>query len=375
MLELMRKPRLAPPHLLHLLLLAGCGARSSLYAPEPEPASPACGNLLVEPGEACDDGNATATDACLPGCALARCGDGAVQAGVEACDDGNQVAEDGCTNGCALPSCGNGLVEAGEACDDGNPIDTDDCPSRCLPAICGDGFVHAGFEECDGGPANADRPAYLLVQGALSRPVAPVGRLASVDAFYDYGSASSHTGFEGLRASRLFLYRDLGPGGQLGLVTIHGIDQEATGQEQPKSRARQDFLGLPEGTFLAVSDDNDVEFTMPEPGLARGDWNFNGNTDGGALSGLPSTGAFVIDVVPGFVSGIDAWGYVDEAGEIVALDLQTTARIIGLGTPSACRLDCTVPRCGDAILDGGEACDDGNTAGGDGCAADCKSPD
>jgi cysteine-rich repeat protein len=32
-----------------------------------------------------------------------------------------------------------------------------------------------------------------------------------------------------------------------------------------------------------------------------------------------------------------------------------------------------VPACGDGILDGGEVCDDGNTVGGDGCAADCSS--
>ena len=32
-----------------------------------------------------------------------------------------------------------------------------------------------------------------------------------------------------------------------------------------------------------------------------------------------------------------------------------------------------VPRCGDGKFQGGEVCDDGNTVGGDGCAADCKS--
>lgn len=38
-------------------------------------------------------------------------------------------------------------------------------------------------------------------------------------------------------------------------------------------------------------------------------------------------------------------------------------------TPSSCRTTCTVPACGDGILDGGEVCDDGNTVGGDGCSA------
>jgi len=35
----------------------------------------------------------------------------------EACDDGNQIDDDGCTNACTLPACGDGIVQAGEACD------------------------------------------------------------------------------------------------------------------------------------------------------------------------------------------------------------------------------------------------------------------
>ena len=31
------------------------------------------------------------------------------------------------------------------------------------------------------------------------------------------------------------------------------------------------------------------------------------------------------------------------------------------------------PSCGDGVLDADEACDDGNTVGGDGCSADCLS--
>ena len=54
-------------------------------------------------------------------------------------------------------------------------------------------------------------------------------------------------------------------------------------------------------------------------------------------------------------------------------DLSRDVILNAYDTPSMCRLDCTVPRCGDRILDGGEVCDDGNTVGGDGCAADCRS--
>ncbi len=42
--------------------------------------------------------------------------------------------------------------------------------------------------------------------------------------------------------------------------------------------------------------------------------------------------------------------------------------------PDACRGDCTLPRCGDGVRDvlGAEACDDGNTDDGDGCSASCR---
>ena len=44
-------------------------------------------------------------------------------------------------------------------------------------------------------------------------------------------------------------------------------------------------------------------------------------------------------------------------------------------TPNACRTNCTLPRCGDDVVDNasGETCDDGNTLDGDGCDQDCQS--
>jgi cysteine-rich repeat protein len=37
----------------------------------------------------------------------------------------------------------------------------------------------------------------------------------------------------------------------------------------------------------------------------------------------------------------------------------------------ACRVRCELPRCGDAVMDTGEACDDGNVLSGDGCSRAC----
>jgi cysteine-rich repeat protein len=109
-----------------------------------------CGNGVVEPGEACDDGNTVDDDGCTNACVLGSCGNGVLDAG-EACDDGNAVDTDDCLSTCVAARCGDGVVQVGvEACDDGNAVDTDGCSNACLPSSCGDGMLQAG-EECDDG--------------------------------------------------------------------------------------------------------------------------------------------------------------------------------------------------------------------------------
>jgi fibronectin-binding autotransporter adhesin len=97
-----------------------------------------CGDLVVQAGEACDDGNADDTDGCLSTCQSASCGDGFVQAGVEECDNGAANSDntaDACRTDCKLARCGDGVTDTGEACDDGNADDTDACKNDCtLPA-------------------------------------------------------------------------------------------------------------------------------------------------------------------------------------------------------------------------------------------------
>ena len=376
----MKSPSLAVTvAVLALAAVPGCGARSSLPGDDPTAAAAVsvCGNGKVGPEEACDDGNTFDTDACVAGCVFARCGDGFVALGVEGCDDGNTVTDDACTNNCALPTCGDGVVQAGEDCDDENQDDSDDCTSRCLTATCGDGFVHAGIEACDEGPMNADRPAILLQQGNFSQWVRPVDRGQDFASFYGLSSASGHTGFEAVRKSQIYLYRDVTTG-VLTLVSQHGIDADASGDTQPKSTVIQHFLGLPPQVSIALTDDSSSEFFFDSPTSVTGDWNFDGNSDGGALSGFPLPGSWSVDVVPTFAAGVDGWRYFDGAVAApstteIPLTLTVTASLTAFKTPSKCRLDCTIPACGDGVLDGGEICDDGNNASGDGCAADCKS--
>ncbi|MEZ4365468.1 MAG: hypothetical protein R2939_04160 [Kofleriaceae bacterium] len=152
------------------------------------------GGACVDPAQvaACDQ-RAEGATCTLPGigagqcrdglCVVAGCGDGVVDPG-EACDDGNQVADDGCTNACALPTCGDGVRQGDEVCDEGAANGDDRaCTSRCLRATCGDNLVRAGDEECDGGAANADDDACTL---ACTRNVCGDGKVwAGVEACDD----------------------------------------------------------------------------------------------------------------------------------------------------------------------------------------------
>lgn len=104
------------------------------------PSGPVCGDGVIDPGEACDDGDGanTLAGACLPDCSRAACGDGHVQAGKEECDlgPGNSNAYGGCTPGTCLwgPRCGDGVLSPGhEQCDPGAPVEPGDGVAPCTP--------------------------------------------------------------------------------------------------------------------------------------------------------------------------------------------------------------------------------------------------
>ena len=86
----------------------------------------------MDPGEECDDGNTSNTDACLTDCRRATCGDGYVWTGHEECDDGNVNSGDGCSADCVVEFCGDGTVQSGigEECEPG-VSGTRNCTTTC----------------------------------------------------------------------------------------------------------------------------------------------------------------------------------------------------------------------------------------------------
>ncbi|MEO5731511.1 MAG: DUF4215 domain-containing protein [Byssovorax sp.] len=331
-----------------------------------------CGDGIVQPDvEQCDDANGDNGDACI-GCIKATCGDGFVQKGVEACDDANGDNGDACLVGCVLAVCGDGFVHVGvESCDDGNVVNGDGCSSTCQISVCGDGQTDPG-EQCDLGAGNVEQPAIALIQGALFQGVRPFDNSSSAVAFYDEASASGHTGFEKLGTSRVFFYRNQG-NSVLSLFFVHGIDQDSSGQAQGPGHVIMDVTGLPFGAFVSVADDTFSEFAASSGTSVHGDWSFNLNSDGGVISNFPFPGTWKVTVKPSFLSGITGWDYIDGDASPTAVDTSQPIVLQAFDKPSPCRTSCTIPACGDGILDGGEVCDDGNTTGLDGCAANCKS--
>jgi cysteine-rich repeat protein len=115
-----------------------------------------CGDGVLQPGEACDDGNRRNGDGCNQSCTSDEsCGNG-FQDPSEACDDGNTLSGDGCSADCKSKEfCGNGYTDTakGERCDDGNNDSGDGCSGDCRSEeICGNGYVDlARGEVCDDG--------------------------------------------------------------------------------------------------------------------------------------------------------------------------------------------------------------------------------
>jgi cysteine-rich repeat protein len=228
------------------------------------------------------------------------------------------------------------------------------------------------MEQCDLGAANVDRPAFLLLQNAIKKGVAPVALTLDASLFYSYSSGSSHTGFEALNTSKAYLYVDT-TSTTLSLIVHHGIDFDTSGLSQPNSHVQMDITSLPIMATVAVADDTPSEFQKASPSSVHGNWMFNLNTDGVVFSGLPFPGNWSIQIAPKFLMGINAWHYVNGDKAETVLALNATVTLTAFDTPSSCRTNCTVPKCGDGVLDGGEVCDDGNTSSGDGCAANCAS--
>ncbi|UCE35890.1 MAG: PKD domain-containing protein [Thermoplasmata archaeon] len=165
---------------------------------------------------------------------------------------------------------------------------------------------------------------YTLTQGSNSWTIPAVESTLSPKDFYNYYSASAHTGFEIPYQSFLYLYRDIDdPSNEVGLFIIHDIDGDiGPPYGSPDAQCWMDLSGIPSGTYLAQSDDpGEFKINYPSAGKARGRWHWWYNTDGGAIGGLSTTSSWAITIEPLFWDDVSTWAYYYAGGSNINLNM------------------------------------------------------
>ncbi|HWO18802.1 MAG TPA: DUF4215 domain-containing protein [Kofleriaceae bacterium] len=301
-----------------------------------------CGNGVRTGTEQCDDGNAVSGDGCDANCTPTGCGNGVVT-GAEECDDGNQVEGDGCTNACVVQVCGDGELDAPEVCDDGNAVSGDGCDANCTPTGCGNGVVTGGEACDDGNPRSLDGcSAACVIEPLEIEPNEDGSPSTSVAGSYgnDFATANADAN-----------------GAFTGSVTIRG-------------------------SITPAGDEDVFKFTNPGPGsvVVRLDvWDPARGI--GVICGFEMLTLLVVRDASGralesnyFRSTNDAcsglaFGLLPGASVYVHMMASVDTQPVASYALQAVYLPVT---CGDGVKVTPETCDDGNTASGDGCRADCQ---
>ena len=187
-----------------------------------------------------------------------------------------------------------------------------------------------------------DARVFTVGQDGIDPVTIPaVETLSSAATFYSYTSASSHTGFEEVNKSLLFLHRDVREGrGELSLIITHGIDFDSERVHQPTARVNMDIAGVPPGAVVAQADDNGSEFFLRD-GDFLGRWSFADNTDGGVIGNIDTDASWELEVSADFRQGIDQWEYYFAGGDNVVLDgqLPLQVRYDAVGLPNTIRTE------------------------------------
>jgi cysteine-rich repeat protein len=229
------------------------------------------------------------------------------------CDDENLVDGDGCSSNCRSgEGCGNGIRDPDEECDDGNTSNEDNCLTTCVKASCGDGFTDKeapGIEACDTGGESAACNANCTLR-------------VCGDGIVNHSAGEQCDNRGALSTSTCDADCSLPACGD-------GFRNDATGEQ---------------------CDDGDGDNQNDCTNLCK--------------------------------PNICGDGYVDREGpatEVCDDGNQFTEQECpyGIATCTVCRGDCmevrnlTGPVCGDGMLNGAEACDDGNTEACGSCNATC----
>ena len=312
-----------------------------------------CGNNVLDLGEECDVVNGFVNYAagfssiaygCSAGCKAQFCGDGIVQPERgEECDLASSNSNNGqCSLSCKLPRCGDSVVQIwlGEVCDDGiNDGSYGYCGSDCtyLPPRCGDGVVDRSYGEiCDDG---LNTGAYNTCNPDCTLPAHCGDKIIQEE--FESCDDGEENGQPGVAFFFSLLYNPpvvcFVSGGHM------------------RNRSLW-VVGISCLLLYGCSDDS---------------------------SGVSASGSVTPEPVVGEAecgNRIVETGEICDDGNTVSNDgCSADCKSVEEGyecskTGGSCtKINKPQPdKCGNQLLDENEACDDGNTTGGDGCSADCS---
>lgn len=325
-----------------------------------------CNNGLVNPpDEVCDSNTLPCSVACYNGaqrcladcsdfeaCVTngSRCGNDIVE-GCEACDDGNTVSGDGCSADCSarelIGNCNNGVVDAGEACDtdpiacgdlcyDGRQECEADCsgykPCHMDYQACGNG-LREGCEVCDDGNRKSGDGCNADCGGTVNPATCGDGRLDPGE-ICDGGTPAA------------CLKDECYTGTQACLETCDGYEDCYAGSKRCGNGLMEDCEACDDGNNLN-GDGCSADCATRE---------LIGNCNNGVVDAGEACDSNSEDCILGSCS-------IGIGKRLCAADCSGFGECVPLFSTSGV--------CGNSLLEGCEACDDGNTNGNDGCSADC----
>ena len=323
------------------------------------------GLCLPGPSLACDDGDVCTADGCTPGegcitvpnsapcndgdaCTLADvCAGGSCQGGqASVCDDNNPCTTDTCD-----PESGCVYTPTSEVCDDNNPCTTEDA---CLGGWC----IGGAALDCDDDD--------VCTSDACSPPAGGCVHNHNVAPCEDNDPCTTaDTCAEGTCSG--------------GPPTVCNDNNECTNDSCHQVNGctyTPNANPCDDGNPCTLDDDckegwclGDVDLDCDDGNpcttdvciVAEGGCSHTANTSVCDDDNACTVGDFCLDEV--CQTGVGALQCSD--------GLPCTAD--GCAPESGCTFEVMANCCSNEIVDSGEACDDGNTVGNDGCSADCKS--
>lgn len=324
-----------------------------------------CGNGIVDGNELCDPGVSGST--CRADCTWMKCNDGILDPG-EQCDDGNQVETDGCLKTCVPgPICGNGVVEGIEQCDGGSTPDITQCRADCKRPFCGDGILDPQRgEECDDGDNENATGAcsWNCLKQECGNARLDYGELCDDGKHCGDGRTSCRTNADCATAGGDCVTRS-------GDGCSTTCNLEGCGNSTKEGTEQCDDGPTGSATCRANCTLRQCGDALIDPGEGCDDGN---NKDADGCSSLCQAEGFCGN---GVVDGNEACDYL-----LTPSTCNYMCQVIECGNgyieageecddkkngndSDGCRDNCTVPRCGDKVLDSfrGEQCDDGSANG------------